>query len=382
MQQETSNISPIANGQSPIANSQCTERTRLPWLDFASGIMILWMIVYHAIITAWEYEVHDLWGITDASLLPAGVHAFIGIEGKLEVLNPCLVFPWLYFFMPWFFYKSGQFFTKQSVKELWQKDTHKLLKTFVIWSAVGYVFYLLIGWLCDTITIRNVTYSVIRGLFLTGKVPINTPLWFLLTLFGVRMVANKLLPERDDKYAAWKILSMVTIGYIISYLAYRFNHRLLPYWVANGAAGLSFFALGHALRDWEYKWWLVLPCAIVYVAGYICGFPIVDMLANDLEMGNYLLWIPVALCCIVAFNALCRWICQHMRVRPIEWVGKNAMTIYVTHHLICTVISTIFSYLVDVRISVIGLFAVIIAGYILILPACCLVKFEYLRKKL
>ena len=78
--------------------------------------MILWMIVYHAISTAWGYEVHDLWGITDASLLPAGVHAFISIEGKLEVLNPCLVFPWLYFFMPWFFYKSGQFFTKRSVK--------------------------------------------------------------------------------------------------------------------------------------------------------------------------------------------------------------------------------------------------------------------------
>ena len=118
MQQETSNISPIANCQSPIANGQCTERTRLPWLDFASGIMILWMIIYHALQTAWNYELNGLWNITDLSLLPEGVHAFINSEGNLEVLNPCLVFPWLHFFMPWFFYKSGQFFQKRSVKDI------------------------------------------------------------------------------------------------------------------------------------------------------------------------------------------------------------------------------------------------------------------------
>jgi fucose 4-O-acetylase-like acetyltransferase len=227
MQQETSNISPIVNCQSPIANGQCTERTRLPWLDFASGIMILWMIVYHAIGCAWGYEIRDLWGITDASLLPEGVHAFINSKGKLEVLNPCVVFPWLHFFMPWFFYKSGQFFKKTSTKDMWKKDSQKLLKTFVIWSAIGYIFYLLIGLLNDSLTLRNTTYSIVRGLFLTGKVPINTPLWFLLTLFGVRFVANKILPERGDRYTWLKIVSVVLIGYAISYLAYRFNHRFL-----------------------------------------------------------------------------------------------------------------------------------------------------------
>ena len=371
MQQETSNILPIANCQSPIGNGQCTESTRLPWLDFASGIMILWMIVYHAISTAWGYELHDLWGITDASLLPAGVHAFIGIEGKLEVLNPCLVFPWLYFFMPWFFYKSGQFFTKQSVKELWQKDTHKLLKTFVIWSAVGYVFYLLIGWLCDTITIRNATYSVIRGLFLTGKVPINTPLWFLLTLFGVRMVANKLLPEREDKYAAWKILSIVAVGYVVSYLTYRFNHRLLPYWVANGAAGLSFFALGYAMRDCEQKWIVLISSVVVCVVGSIIGCPIVDMFPNKLVNGDYFLWIPVSLCAIIIFNTLCKFLCRYIRIKPVELIGKNAMIIYVTHILVLTLV---VEFLPITRLSTNLVIALIIMAYLLVLPILCWFK--------
>lgn len=101
MQNKTPNISSIVNAQ---------DTSRLPWLDFASGIMILWMIMGHAINAAWGYEVRDLWGIRDASLLPKGVHAFINNEGALELLSPCVVFPYLHFFMPWFFYKSGHFF--------------------------------------------------------------------------------------------------------------------------------------------------------------------------------------------------------------------------------------------------------------------------------
>lgn len=362
MQQETSNISPLVNAHG---------MSRLPWLDFASGIMILWMIVYHAISTAWGYEIHDLWGITDVSLLPAGVHAFIGIEGTLEVLNPCLVFPWLYFFMPWFFYKSGQFFTKRSVKDLWKKDSRKLLKTFVIWSLVGYIFYLFIGLFDGYLTLRNSTYSIVRGLFLRGQVPINTPCWFLLTLFGVRFVANNLLPERDDKYAAWKIISMVAIGYVISYLAYRFNHRLLPYWVANGAAGLSFFALGYAMRDWEQKWIVLISSVVVCVVGSIIGCPIVDMFPNKLVNGDYFLWIPVSLCAIIIFNTLCKFLCRYIRIKPVELIGKNAMIIYVTHILVLTLV---VEFVPITRLSTNLVIALIIMAYLLVLPILCWFK--------
>ena len=368
MQNQTSNISSTINSQSPIADS------RLPWLDFASGIMILWMIVYHAISCAWGYEIRDLWGITDASLLREGVHAFINGEGNLEVMNPCVVFPWLHFFMPWFFYKSGQFFKKTSTKDLWKKDSQKLLKTFVIWSAIGYIFYLLIGLLNDSLTLRNTTYSIVRGLFLTGKVPINTPLWFLLTLFGVRFVANKILPERGDRYTWVKIVSIVLVGYAICYLAYRFNHRLMPYWVANGAAGLSFFALGYAMRDLETKWWLIVPCAVVYILGCIFGFPIVDMWPNEVVTGNYLLWIPVAFGCVVTFNAACKWITQYIRIKPIEWVGQNAMTIYVVHVLIVKLLVELVLWRCNVSISSVQGIGLIVAAYAVVLPICCWVK--------
>lgn len=344
MQQETSNISPIANCQSPIANGQCTESTRLPWLDFASGIMILWMIVYHALMAVWYFELKEYWGITDPSLIPKCLHAVVKSDGKIGIIDPCLIIPWLYFFMPWFFYKSGQFFNKRSIKELYQKDSQKLLKTFFVWSLVGYLFFLLLGWIKGTLTLRGATYSIIRGLFLTGQIEINGPCWFLLTLFGVRFIANIVLPKRGDKYALLKTIGVSLIGYGLSIFLHHLNYRLLPYWVANGVAGLSFFALGYALRDWEQKWWLTVPCMVVYVIGCFVGFPTVSMLSNTLLSGIYHLWIPVALCSIVFFNNLCKWLYSFVRIIPIEWIGKNAMMILLVHTLIYVPIKDICTY--------------------------------------
>lgn len=65
--------------------------------------MILWMIIYHALCYSWGFELQDYWEIADLSLLPKGLKAQINSEGKLEAINPCIVFPYLSFFMPCFF---------------------------------------------------------------------------------------------------------------------------------------------------------------------------------------------------------------------------------------------------------------------------------------
>ena len=322
-------------------------RQRIPYIDFAAGIMILWMIIYHALCYGWGF-----------------------ISRGIEITNPCVYFPYLSFFMPWFFYKSGQFFEKRPLKESLSKDARKLLLTFVIWSAIGYTFYLLFGTLNHSLTLRSATYSIARGLFLTGKVPINEPLWFLLTLFGVRFLANSILPARNSKYAWLSILAIVIFGYLIAYLAYRFNHPLLPYWVANGATGLAFVALGYGLRDYESKWWIIVPCILVYILCCFVGFPMVDMIFNKLLAGNYLLWIPVAFCGIITFNALCKYLYQYVRIKPIEIAGQNAMNIYVTHILIvltCTFLLEYFS------LSQLYPYAtwILLASYVLFLPIFC-----------
>ena len=320
---------------------------RIPYIDFAAGIMILWMIIYHALCYGWGF-----------------------ISRGIEITNPCVYFPYLSFFMPLFFYKSGQFFEKRPMKESLSKDAQKLLLTFAIWSAIGFAMYLLFGTLNHSLTLRSATYSIVRGLFLTGKIPINEPLWFLLTLFGVRFIANSILPDRNSKYTWLSILSIAAVGYVIAYLAYRFNHPLLPYWVANGSAGLIFFALGYGLRDYESKWWIILPCAFVYILCCIVGFPMVDMMFNKLLAGNFLLWIPVAICGIVTFNALCRFVYQYIRLRPIEIAGQNAMYIYVTHILIVLTCTFIMEYFTLSQLYPYTTW-ILLGSYVLFLPICC-----------
>jgi surface polysaccharide O-acyltransferase-like enzyme len=144
---------------------------------------------------------------------------------------------------------------------------------------------------------------------------------------------------------------------------------LLPYWIANGVSGLSFFVLGYAMRDSETKWWLIVPCVLVYSTGCIAGFPIVDMWSNDLDSGNYFLWIPVALCCIVVFNAVCLFIYQYFQIKLIEMVGQNAMIIYVTYCLIYQTIRSISDFF-DIQTSDVGMFSIILVAYVLILPLC------------
>lgn len=320
---------------------------RIPYIDFAAGIMILWMIIYHALCYGWGFN-----------------------SQGVEITNPCVYFPYLSFFMPWFFYKSGQFFEKRPMKENLTKDVRKLLLTFIIWSAIGYVMYLLFGALNHSLTLRSATYSIARGLFLTGKIPINDPLWFLLTLFGIRFFANMILPNRNSKYAWLSILAIVIFGYLIAYLAYRFNHPLLPYWVANGASGLAFFTLGYGLRDYENKWWLIAPCVLVYILCCFVGFPMVDMMFNKLLAGSYLLWIPVAFCGIKTFNALCRFIYQYIRIKPIEIAGQNAMNIYVTHMLIVLTCTFILGYF-DLSSLYPYTTWILLANYVLFLPIFC-----------
>lgn len=353
---------------------------RIPHIDLAAGVMILWMITYHAIGYSWSFELQEFWGIKDIYQLPEGLHVFINVEGKLEPLNPCVIFPYLCFFMPWFFYKSGQFFRKRPWKEQLNKDARKLLLTFVIWSVIGYVMFLAFGMLQHTLTLRSATYSIVRGLFLTGKVPLNEPLWFLLTLFGVRFMANLTLPEKDEKYYIAKILILALMGYIVAYLAYRFNHRLLPYWAANGAAGFSFFVLGYGLKEYENKWWLIIPCLLVYIVCCFTGFSMVDMMFNKLIAGHYLLWIPVALCGIVTFNTICRFTCKYISVRPIEIVGQNAMTIYVTHILILLTIQFVITYFEITTLYPYMLWMYLI-GYVAFLPLLCqFVPNQYKKK--
>ena len=341
------------------------------------------MLVYHALCYSWNFEIRAYMNESDLSLIPARLHAFINESGRLDVHNPCEVFPFLHFFMPWFFYKSGQLFEKRPMRELWNKDRRKLLYTFLIWSFAGYVLYVVFGLLQHSLTLKSATYSILRNFYLTGKIPLNDPLWFLMTLFMVRFISNIILPSRKSRFAWLRILAVAFFGYCAALLAYHFNNSMLPLWVANGAAGLAFFAIGYGLGNHESKWWIAAPCAAVYILCCFIGFPMVDMLYNkplastytciSLPIIEYAMWIPVALCSIVTFNYVCQIISRFVSIKPLEVAGQKAMNIYTTHILIVVTITFIISYR-DLAAAYPYLVWIILGAYALILPLLCMLR--------
>ena len=351
-------------------------KERISYIDLGAGIMILWMILGHAFSAAHGMEItlNDLWQVTDASLIPDGVHAKIGPDGKIRGMGMSAYIPSiLFFFMPWFFYKSGQFFSKREIKAEWSKDWNKLMRRFLIWSAIGYALHILFMSIGGVITLRNATYSVLRGFFLNGHIELNVPLWFLFTLFLVRQVANVILPQENDKYYWLKCISIIGIGYLVAFGCYCTQFCLMPLWVANGAAGLVFFTMGYCLSKYETRWWLLVPCVLGYVACCIWGFPGVDMRTNECTSAvKYLLSYPGSLAGIVTFNVLCRLVAKYLHYLslPFEYIGKYAMIIYVSHGILYISIKRILPAF-DLTSLMPYTLWLILGSYILFLPLFC-----------
>ena len=301
------------------------KKDRLTHIDIGAGIMIVWVVLFHALGMGRE------------------------IEQGHSVENMCIIFPYLHFFMPWFFYKSGVFFKKcNNRKLLWKKDIYKFLKPFIIWSIVGYGLFLLFAWHGNYLTLHKATYSVLYNFVLNGSIPINEVLWFLLSLCLVRWIANELIPFKDDKRFIIKCIFIVVACYLITILLHLLNHHLQPRYIANVFSGLAFYSIGFCLRDIENNKWVILISFIIFVCGCFCGFTIVDMWPNKLLTGHYMLWIPTSVCGIIVFNSLCRYLTYlELLKNGFSTIGRFAMPIYVTHAIIIIIISEVIVYLQD-----------------------------------
>lgn len=125
-------------------------------LDWISGLLILHMIIGH--IAGWvemDYPVNNI----------------------------------LFFFMPWFFFKGGMFHRHKEWKVELNKSFKRLIIPFIVFSIIGQAIWT-IRLLCLHET-DIVKYIGFPGTFiLYGAFHGNAPLWFLFSLFIVRIAFN------------------------------------------------------------------------------------------------------------------------------------------------------------------------------------------------
>lgn len=310
-----------------------TTKKRIEYVDLGAGILILWVIFFHAINNA------HVFGETDARV----------------------ALPFLTFSMPWFFYKSGSFFKASRGKAGLRKDFRKFIIPYIKWSLIGFAFYVVMMAVDGTMDAQHLVFEPWEKLSIYGYLPIDVPVWFILSLFFVRLIADGLLRIRIHPLV-WSL-----IGVLLAYLWYLNRDLGLPVYLANIPMGLAFFMMGYSLKELETNHYVIGISLIVYIACLIWGFPIIGLHRNILLNGPFLLWPVSSYFCIVLFNFLCRKVCElickwNIRFSFFRTTGRHAMDILITHGLIY------MSVLHYSKLSPVPTLMIILASYALILP--------------
>lgn len=284
---------------------QKERETRNYAVDLAAGILILWIMMFHAM---------------------NGSKVFGEVDARVAL-------PFLTFSMPWFFYRSGLYYKPLSLHERLKKDAKKLLMPFLKWSAIGYAVWLAMQAIDGTFTLENCVIYPLQTFWIYGYIPANVPMWFVLSLFFVRLISDRLLQ--------WSVppVASMAVGLGIGFGLHLMGNPVIPFYVPNIAMGIAFFMLGHRFGKSEMDIRLTAVCIVGYVAFLVFGASIVGHHRNILLSGYYLLWPLFAYCGIVTFNNLCRWIDRTLTdakcsFRPVTLLGRHTITLLTTHALV------------------------------------------------
>lgn len=200
------------------------------------------------------------------------------------------------------------------------KSAKRLIKPFIIYSLIGHVCFCVLNIVKGNISLG--VFFPIKELLLVGSISGNLPLWFLLSLFGCRLIFNYAL----NKNVPVPLVAIVSLAFasLLHFTGYEY-----PLYVANISTGLFFMSLGYLITmRLTITPPLLAICLILWILAQL--FPsFVSMRNNELTCGYYLLWMVYSLAAIISINAICQ---KFRRIFScFEIVGRYSMEIYCIH---------------------------------------------------
>ena len=288
------------------------EAKRLDHLDAVAGLLIVFMMFTH-------------------------IMQRCGLTGVELVLS---------FFMAWFFYKGGRFAKDVSFRDEWNVVWKKLL--------VPYLLFSLVGWAVDTVWLllsgaggwKALLWTPVHTLLVSGSLPGNLPLWFLLVLALVRLIAAML--------RNWRIPAPVVAAVSLC-CAWLFNRLVpIPFYLGGTAAGLTFYTLGTLIGDKAEVRPVWIGAAVVYVASLIFFPSCIDLRSNTVTEGAYLPAFLFSLSGILAIDGIAAEVMKGLKIKAgaFCWIGRHSMQYFVAHWIVLTVCLILFRslFVVDWRI--------------------------------
>ena len=203
----------------------------------------------------------------------------------------------LFFFMPWFFFKNGMFFKpKTEQKTFIKRDFRRFMIPFIIWSAIGEI----IRWI-DVALSANATsiawYAAsIKSLIVKGMILGNAPLWFLLSLFIVRIIFNAAMRVRQLPLA----LTLASICF--AYMCWKLDFNWMVS-VSHALLGFFCFGCGYFLKEKQRSIHVVALAGMSLFAITAISPTYIRMCSNTMAYGScYFVGIVAAIASIVLIN--------------------------------------------------------------------------------
>ena len=149
--------------------------------------------------------------------------------------------------MGWFFYKGGCYFHDNSLSETIAKGCRRLLVPYLCFSVLAIFLEVIIhGLLGNVAESKSIISEIPITLKREGAVSCNAPLWFLISLFFVRVFYAFFIRIRIP------VLLISVISLICAFSFYRANLPIGLYF-ENISLGLFFFSTGYFLRNRQYN---------------------------------------------------------------------------------------------------------------------------------
>lgn len=267
----------------------------------------------------------------------------------------------LFFSMPWFYFKSGMFYKDKNLYDLIKADYKKLLTPYIAFILIGWCVFVILSILKGTFTPYDAFLKPLIQLGLLGSCSGNWPLWFLLTLFGIKFIYTALNKIFNSVYGK---IFIGLIGLFIAFMMYYLGVSKFVY-IASISLGLFFYMLGDLLRSKQYTNHLFIISAIIYLALAICIPSHIGFQRNVLEYGNYFVCvIASAAGCVFFNNMLNRLVTKDNFFAKF---GRESITYYVCHFPVVLILQYLF---VDVLKIDNGqhVFYLTILGCVILLP--------------
>lgn len=246
----------------------------------------------------------------------------------------------LFFYMPWFFFKAGMFFSPVEHNQrlsVIKKDVNRLIIPYIFFSFVGIIVNIIFATYTNEMTPLQVCINGGGGFLQSGYLDWSSHLWFLLSLFFVRLVYRKIYNVN------WVLIIGVALG-----IAVIHNVYIAPYgivWIGNFCSGLVFYVLGSKLKMIQYnKSVFVLSVIVLILMAHICP-TIVSMMKNEvINRGIYIFWFPFCLSGIIVFNNIFKYSLRFFDSTFLISIGKDSMSYYLLHFTIPILFCRLYRY--------------------------------------